>query len=321
MTYQQYHEQLENQFRLAEADADVLRPAFASLVVSLPTFAQVDVYADPGTKQAYCCGDDKDIAEAAIHSAGFTRLESPPAYAVKLAAGRGITPGGLIGYRPLYYNDKLISPASLPRAAVTSGLLGAVGGFGLGAALQGLLPDEYEGKSMKTRLALAGLGIGLAPAAVYGALNYAVGNSPLSAKLTNNTAQTPPTIKAADAGGTAGSIITPPKTNLDVNIDAMGRTLWRVGAPPELAGMTYGALRAASTLPGGNREGWVTPTQLAGLAFRLGSGYLTGAMTGAALGMITNVPPSVQNALAVSGAALNVISSVVPPLFNSEPLK
>lgn len=102
---------------------------------------------------------------------------------------------------------------------------------------------------------------------------------------------------------------------MSVNVDAMGRTLWETGASPQTAGMTMGALAAAQQMPGGEEPGFVTPLQMANLAAHMGAGYLSGAVVGATLGLLTGMPAATQDTLKRTGMYLGVVRSVVPKLF------
>jgi hypothetical protein len=107
-----------------------------------------------------------------------------------------------------------------------------------------------------------------------------------------------------------------PRGPLDINVDTLGNTLWDVGAKPGTAAMTMGALHAAQQMPGGRDEsGWVTPTQMAGLAAHMGAGYVSGALVGSALGMLTGMPAGPQQTLKDTGMYLGIVKSVVPKLF------
>lgn len=100
---------------------------------------------------------------------------------------------------------------------------------------------------------------------------------------------------------------------LDVNLDAMGRTLWNFNASPALAGTTMSTLYAAQQLPDENsRPGVATVGQLGQLAMNAGKGYLTGALVGAALNKAIGMP---WRDAANAGAALGAIQTVIPILF------
>jgi len=107
-----------------------------------------------------------------------------------------------------------------------------------------------------------------------------------------------------------------PKGPLDVDVDALGNVLWEVGAKPQEAAMTMGALHAAQQMPGGTSEpGWVTPKQMAHLAANMGAGYVSGALVGSALGLLTGMPRSTQQTLKNTGMYMGIVNSVVPRLF------
>lgn len=105
---------------------------------------------------------------------------------------------------------------------------------------------------------------------------------------------------------------------LAVNVDALGRTLWETGASPQTAGMTMGALAAAAQMPGGDDPGFVTPLQMANLAAHMGAGYLSGALVGATLGILTGLPEKTQNKLKRYGEYIGIVKSVIPKLFSSD---
>lgn len=104
----------------------------------------------------------------------------------------------------------------------------------------------------------------------------------------------------------------------DVDVDAMGRLLWETGASPQTAGMTMGALAAAQQMPGGDGgqgPGYVTPWQMGQLAAHMGAGYLSGAVVGGVLGLLTGMPEDTQERLRQAGAITGIVRAVVPTLF------
>lgn len=104
-------------------------------------------------------------------------------------------------------------------------------------------------------------------------------------------------------------------TTLDVNVNHLGQTLWEIGADPQTASMTMGALHAAQQMPGGKGSEWVTPTQMGRLAAGMGAGYLSGALVGGTLGALTGLPQGAQDTLKRTGMYLGIVKSVVPRLF------
>lgn len=110
-------------------------------------------------------------------------------------------------------------------------------------------------------------------------------------------------VKAA-YGGTMGDKPAPRSgTPLDVNINALGQTLWDVAAPPSLTAATMGAMYAASQLPDERgRPGWATTNQLGQLAERSGSTFQQGALAGLATNAIADYLKGT-----LGGVALNTV--------------
>lgn len=101
----------------------------------------------------------------------------------------------------------------------------------------------------------------------------------------------------------------------DVNIDALGRTLWDSGASPALAASTMSGVYAARQLPDSNaRPGWVTGHQLGQLSANAAGDYATGLLVGAVLNRVAGTPHR-ASAFGTGAAALGVIGAVVPKLF------
>lgn len=109
----------------------------------------------------------------------------------------------------------------------------------------------------------------------------------------------------------------PPRvpTPYDVNVNALGQTLWQAGAAPQTAGSVMGTMYAAQQLPDPRSEpGWVTAGQLGQLAANAGKDYLTGALVGAALNAVVGTPFRATT-YGAGNAVLGIIKSVVPRLF------
>lgn len=101
-----------------------------------------------------------------------------------------------------------------------------------------------------------------------------------------------------------------------VDVDALGRTLWETGTDPRTAGLAMGAMAAAAQMPGGRGDaGWVTPVQVANLAARMGGGYLSGAVVGTALSLLTGMSEQGQNRLKQVGMYTALARELIPTLF------
>lgn len=103
------------------------------------------------------------------------------------------------------------------------------------------------------------------------------------------------------------------ETDLDVNINAVGQTLWQQGAPPNMAATTMSALYAAQQMPDPrSRPGVATGLQLGHLA----GDYVRGALVGAAINAAIGTPFRASS-FGLGNLALGVIGSVVPRLFGN----
>jgi hypothetical protein len=102
----------------------------------------------------------------------------------------------------------------------------------------------------------------------------------------------------------------------DVDIDALGRTLWNTGAPANTAATTMGAMYAAQQLPDPrSRPGKVTGHQLGELTENLVGDYAKGWLVGAALNTIVGTPWPASH-YGAGNLALGLIETVVPKLFS-----
>lgn len=118
--------------------------------------------------------------------------------------------------------------------------------------------------------------------------------------------------KAASAFGTPDLRESHPA---DVNIDALGRTLWDTGASPAMAATTMAGMYAAQQLPDHNsRPGWATGHQLGQLAANAAGDYAKGYLAGAALNALVGTPYPART-FGGGAAVLGVIGAVVPRLF------
>jgi len=223
-------------------------------------------------------------------------------------------------------------------AMLTSGLMGAGLGYGLGWAGEKVLPEHWQ-KPGRTRKSLALLGamLGAAPGAAWGLTN-AMTDRPLNSnELLKEDTKAPPSFGRVDLSMLReksssdfvkkafglndkrfGSGALSPEP---VNLNRLGQVLWDIGAGPQTAAATMSSVYAAQQLPGGVGPGYVTPHQTGLLGTMMGAagggikGYATGWGVGKGLGLLTGMPSSTQNSLKRTGAMLGVINSLVPRLF------
>lgn len=252
--------------------------------------------------------------------------------------------GEALGFFPMYNEQKQMTlPNSVYRSMLSSGLVGAGLGYGIGTVGEWMMPRKWKRGKLRNTLAALGGAAGVVPSTLWGISNKMTGRSfgdpavlqtPAGAApdwdmakgaefrpefehaVNHTTDKMVAFVKEAwesEAGGAYdqrnGS------SPLDVNIDYLGRTLWQTGASPQTAGVTLGTLGAAQQMPGGSKPGWVTPMQMGNLAAHMGAGWASGALVGTVLGALTGMPESAQDKLKSTGMYLGIVKSVVPSLF------
>lgn len=248
--------------------------------------------------------------------------------------------GEALNFFPGTYPGGFPNHPSPLTAMLTSGALGAGLGYGGGMLAEQLMPEQYRGRLRKTTALLGGLG-GASLAAPWMTANLMNGKSVLSPSPHDDPIDTPvntdpnnlppfsnpetPTYhrelqQMGESLPERFGIHTMRKMGnafagpFDVNVNALGQTLWRSGASPDIQATTMGAIYAAQNMPDDDAQpGFVTGDQLGQLAMAAGKGYVVGKLVGAALNMATGLPA--QNA-GLYGASLGIIQHVVPKLFN-----
>ena len=104
-------------------------------------------------------------------------------------------------------------------------------------------------------------------------------------------------------------------TPFDVNVNALGQTLWQTGASPQLAAGTMATMYAASQMPSERQvPGYVMADQLGKLALNAAGDYSKGFMAGYAINKVVGTPYS-PSQFGASNLALGVIGSVIPKIF------
>jgi hypothetical protein len=334
------------------ADAYDLRQVISGVYTSVP----LGVWIDESGKRASielpvgATQQDYELVKAAVLHVMPVDLFSLSETQIKVAYSPTLHGAGeLAGFFPRVEANGALSGSPSPvRAMLTSGLVGAGLGYGAGALGEYFLPEKWKRGRLRNTLAAIGGGIGAAPGALWGASNLQQGKSFNDPSLLYHAPDETPQYalpktaafcpewqqavaaasvrfgisgleKEADYDDLAspwGQAQRAGPTPMDVNIDAMNRTLWDNGASPQLAGATLGALAAAQQMPGGRDEaGWVTPSQMASLAAHMGAGYASGAVVGSVLGLLTGMSDTAQTKLKNTGALLGIVQAVIPRLF------
>lgn len=265
--------------------------------------------------------------------------------------------GELLNFFPGKYPGGLPNSPGPVQSMLTSGLVGAGLGYGAGWLGEQLMPNGWERGRLRRNMAVVGGLAGVAPGALWGMANKSIGRNFADPELLNSAPDATPKLdprEMAMAGKAAAELpwetgkryaaarehltatmeeeltkLAAPDTfaapahqrqpsTMDVDVDAMGRTLWETGASPDLAGTTMGALYAAGQMPGGDRPGFVTPLQMANYAANMGAGYVSGALVGSALGLLTGMPDRTQNLLRQTGMYTGLVRAIIPRLFGGE---
>jgi hypothetical protein len=261
-------------------------------------------------------------------------LGSPDRALVKIAYSktlRGLAEG--LNFFPGHYPGGIPNQASPLAAMLTTGILGAGLGWGTGKLLGALAPKRFGHNLGRTGL-LLGAGLGALPGAVWMGRNLAQDKSVLDpypypqlpadgVKLGEHyTAMVTGFLhdfqEAAEKEAAAAFEEWAPArlaTPADVNINALGRTLWGAGASPQLAGAALGTMYAASLLPDPLAQpGVATGSQIGQLAASMGGSYVKGLLAGAALNAVVGTPYPAST-YGLGSMALGVVGSVLPKIF------
>lgn len=338
----------------AAAPALELRRAVATIYTDAPVgvyyhpdTAQVGLYAPNDSVGAarvhYAC--EKAAGDEPLFL-NYQALEDADACWVKVAYSPVLRRAGeLLNFFPGQYPGGVPNSPSPLAAMLTSGLLGAGLGYAGGRALSAILPARVGNNLGRTGAALGAV-LGGAPGLLWAGTNYLAGRPVNDPSLLNHppgaepepamdlpSTAPPPELDplmsvqlgkmlkgALDhfektASTFAGPAVPPDPTGLDVNIDALGRTLWDAGASPALAATAMGSLYAAQQLPDPrSRPGWVTGHQLGQLARNAAGDYVTGLLVGAALNGVVGTPFRAST-YGLGNLALGVVGAVVPKLL------
>jgi len=220
-----------------------------------------------------------------------------------------------------------IPNAPSPLAAmIASGLLGTGLGYGAGSLVASKTPDGWDKKRLRRNGALMGGLLGAAPGALWALTNHANGHSmtdgwpgvqepiePVPSVVPfHQTPHVPIPKVAMDTIGYEGA--EPAQSNPgDINVNALGQTLWQGQAPAPITGATMGVMHAAQQFPDDNATpGWVTANQLGQLAMAAGQGYVMGKVVGKALNIATGMP---DKSWGNYGAAVGIVNLALPKLF------
>lgn len=223
--------------------------------------------------------------------------------------------------------------------SLVGGLAGAGLGYGLGYAGEQFLPRHWRRGPLRNALAVLGGGLGATPGLSMMAMNHAGGKpwndvSMFSVPATehghedmlnaargyqqahpkNNLLMMPAgdmhhLPKQGDFSGASSAFAFDP--------DAFNELVWSdPHLEPPLQAAASGLVTGAANLTG-KKTRLVTPGDVGRIAAGMGSGYLSGALVGKALGLIVGMPDSTQSKLRNAGMLAGLIQNLVPIAFGA----
>jgi hypothetical protein len=331
----------------AAATAGAVKAALLGIYTTVP----VGIWWNTTTQKLAVCRDDPaataaDLERVKAVMAGIAPVTiqsgaGDPAQSIKLSFSPTIRRvGEMLNFFPGKYPGGIPNQPGPVNSMLTSGLIGAGLGYGAGTLGAAMLPEGWNKERLPQTLAMLGGAAGAAPGALWGGINKAKGLRLDDNQLLYHRDDEPPAYLTLPKAGKFDGVELGPqfKAACDrftetlvksadaqdfsagpapaVNVDALGRTLWETGSNnPPLAATTFGAVMAAGQMPGGDDSEWVTPMQMGELAARMGAGYLSGAVVGKTLGLLTGMPEAAQNRLKRTGQYTAILEAVVPRLF------
>jgi len=297
----------------------------------------VDV-ADKVAEEFSACGLDEIIVQFAADDT----LSSPNAVCIWRPLRRGADKvaysKSLLGLRQLSLSapskiSKALHIAPSPLAStIAGGAIGAGLGYAGGTVAEWMYPEEWEKGKLRRTLAMAGGAIGAAPGVGAGIMNKYMGRGWNDPSLLNQAPKANETSQGSSSREALRDLYRerlglPPHTSSDKqasyfghNVIPVKQTLHTLLYDPEVAGRLPAPLQAtaaglvhgASMSRGGSAV--VSPMDIARVAVGMGSGYVSGAFVGKALGVLAGAPPGVQSKLRQTGMYAGVLLNVVPML-------
>ena len=220
----------------------------------------------------------------------------------------------ILGWRAGDINANWGGPRPVSNLLIGAGL-GALGGYGLGALAEELVPDKYINKrGLRNRAALIG-GLALSvPPIMQGidAVNYTGNLSsifdkwPPPVKESVDLSKYPKITKEAAAGIFDPTI----PRNPFVRIILEDPT-----TPLPLRAASAGLVEAASTVTGSS---WVSPFDVAKIAIGAGAGYASGVLAGKALSVLAGLTPEGREAVQRAGMWAGILKATVPQALGLE---
>lgn len=327
-------ELIDTLFEKCAGPAWLIRPRVSSVYTSRP----VGYYWNPYLEKAGCLFSDSNSEDeklwccAALQRAvGMEKVSSSELSLDEVSTGRWVKVAESPLVKRLAQYGNFFPASDIPynkpsplAAMLTSGLLGAGLGYGLGWAGEKVLPRAVQDKNrLRKTLAILGGVLGAAPGATWAAANLADGRDFNDPSLITPSTKEPTSPGRIDSRKIQmKSASETYKRNFDleraaslgedllaylsedlykegmfssgsgardvdpVNVNRLGQVLWDTGASPQTAATTMSSMYAAQQLPGGAGPNLVTPHQTGLLATMMGAagGGIKGYATGWAVG-------------------------------------
>lgn len=259
------------------------------------------------------------VAYRPLVARAFLEKQSVSPTLSTLAKGLGYRPGVIPG-----------APSPLI-AGLSSGLLGAGLGYGAGWLGEQLLPQKWKrGNLSRTLAILGGLG-GMVPAGLWMANNVRQGKpfysgeamqtpqydfsyAPEAMKTEFGVNPYPDVVPGINKAGVIKEADYP-----TIDVAQFRDSLWddeRIANRLPLAtrAAASGLVEGAAAIRGRNTR-FITPMDIARLTAGMGSGYLSGALVGKALGALVGMPQQTQERLRNTGLWAGVVANMIPIAF------
>ena len=219
-------------------------------------------------------------------------------------------------------------------AGLTTGLLGAGLGYGAGWLGEKVLPEKWKRGNLRRTLSIMGGLAGLVPAMAWIGSNVERGRPWYSGQ-----AGAPPAFDYTNApqallsqeglnpypdnAGGPGYIGRKyfPKTGMEkeaqwpmIDVPQFNNAIWQErGLSPATRAAASGLITGASAMRGGAR--FISPMDVARITAGMGSGWLSGAIIGKTLGILTGMPSATQERIRNAGLYAGIVTNLIPLAF------
>lgn len=238
----------------------------------------------------------------------------------------GVVGAGL-GYGAGHVAKYLLPEEYGRKLPYTGAMLGGLGGASLAApwmadnVSQGksiLEPPPVSGRphtegNLSEEAWIAPTGTHLKPNPVLESLEHSIPNKPV---VPPGYKMPKASVQEKQASGFGADFLPPvrPPGPYDVNINALGQTMYSTGVDPQVAAATLGTMYAASQLPASSYvPGHASAEQLGNMAMRMTGDYVGGVVAGKLINTVIGTPHSPST----FGVANVLLRSVLPTFLGS----